>query len=95
MTFTSFEQYLDYHEAFLDKFINQDSEHELFISSYIHGHFSVEAAKTLNQGFDSQSECIKFFREQLCASIEQAINNNELEERDAEDVKEMLDTMKL
>ncbi|MFC4699753.1 YfcL family protein [Glaciecola siphonariae] len=37
--------YLDAKEAYLDSFIEKDDEQLLFESSYIHGHFSVVAAK--------------------------------------------------
>lgn len=37
-------EYLDQKEDYLDSFIDKDDEHLLFVSSYIHGHFSVVAA---------------------------------------------------
>jgi hypothetical protein len=38
------EVFLDQKEVFLDSYIDKDDEHLLFVSSYIHGHFSVVAA---------------------------------------------------
>lgn len=86
------EKYLDTKEAFLDKFIGNGTDHELFITSYIHGHFSVVAAKTMQHTplFEDADQAFVFFTEHLQQSIFDAIEKGELESQDAKDVTTML-----
>lgn len=91
-TIVEYHQYLDKQEAFLDAYIDTGSDHELFIASYIHGHFSVVAANLLIAMNDPKNEAhsILLWQEQtmfmLTQSIDQAISNNELSDKDASDV---------
>ncbi len=93
------DKYLDRKEAFLDKFIESGSEHDLFVASYIHGHFSVIAANVMR--FASDPSAAQFTLSDLCAnadrllqeSINTAIMNNELSESDAKEVIAMLDKL--
>jgi hypothetical protein len=94
--------YLDQKEAYLDQFIDHNDDYQLFISSYIHGHFSVVAAKlasTVAQVSPSEHEQADSdwfshaFEQQLRQDIESAIANNELSVKDAQAVKRMLSAM--
>lgn len=88
----SLNTYFDAKEAFLDKFIDTGSDHELFVASYIHGHFSVVAAKTMQEihAFSEAEQAIFYFTELLQTSIAKAINDGELSAQDAKDVTSML-----
>jgi hypothetical protein len=101
------EVFLDQKEVFLDSYIDKDDEHLLFVSSYIHGHFSVVAANLSqmlqNDALQNEVRLIEakndlhafahLFEGLLCQDIEQAIANNELSESDANAVKAMLAEM--
>jgi hypothetical protein len=89
---SEYHQYLDSKEAFLDSYIDSGSDHDLFIASYIHGHFSVIAANLLNAMNEPKNKNIKLTEWQektqlmLVNSIDKAIENNELASSDASDV---------
>lgn len=94
-----YHQYLDMKEAFLDAFIDKGSDHDLFIASYIHGHFSVVAANLLNAINESSDQPFDLlqYQEQTALTLRQSINtaikNNELSKTDATDVKVMLEAL--
>lgn len=90
MIFSTLDAYLEHKEAFLDAFIDSNSDHDLFVSSYIHGHFSVEAAKVCSQAQLTLNEAIIYFELLLNSSIASAIANKELNNTDAKDVQAML-----
>ena len=96
---SQYHQYLDIKEAFLDAFIDKGSDHDLFIASYIHGHFSVVSANLLNEINESshQSSDLLQYQEQtaraLSQSIDVALANSELSTGDASDVKVMLEAL--
>lgn len=86
------ESYLDRQEQFLDSFIDSGSEQELFIASYIHGHFSVVGVNFLNTIQTSsesrlaslnETDVLNSFNLELKDSVNQAINKGELEQSDA------------
>jgi len=94
------ERYLLEKEAFLDQFIERDDEYQLFISSYIHGHFSVVAAalaRSIAEGkigpFDDSSSFQAYFEALLRREIDSAIANEELSDKDAQAVLNMLSTL--
>lgn len=84
--------YLDKKEAFLDSYIDTGSDHELFVASYIHGHFSVVAANILNTMHEPKNQGFGLLHWQekiiamLSQSIDLAIANKELSDKDARDV---------
>lgn len=92
-------QYLDQKEYFLDQFIDSGSDQELFVASYIHGHFSVIAANIVSVLSQANSQDYTFeqyqqsFVSMLSTSVQRAIDNNELDNKDAEQVINMLDSM--
>jgi|GEM_PF-1671242 len=99
------EAYFQVKEAYLDSFIDNGSEQELFASSYIHGHFSVIAAnvmRSLNSSTSQHSpndtkqmlsETLQTFEQLLKKSINTAITENELARDDANDVVYMLEKL--
>jgi hypothetical protein len=86
------EAYLEAKERFLDQFIDHGSEHALFVSSYIHGHFSVVAAN-MPHTLVNLDEFTSTFKARLYSTVEQAIANKELSSDDANAVLEMLGAM--
>lgn len=89
-----FEQFLQQCESFLDSYIDAGSEQELFVSSYIHGHFSVVAASFHNlDDYSELEQLVLAFQQQLKQGIDNAIANNELSSEDAEHVQSMLDKL--
>ena len=98
-TLEQVENYLDAKEAILDAFIDSNSEHELFIASYIHGHFSVVAANimqlipVLENKHVSAAQWQLHTQHMLSTSISEAINNHELTAQDAKDVIYMLSSL--
>lgn len=86
------ESHLDRQEQFLDSFIDSGSEQDLFIASYIHGHFSVVAVNFLNTIQTSsesrlssltETDVLNSFNLELKDSVNQAISKGELEQSDA------------
>jgi hypothetical protein len=86
------EHYLETKEVFLDQFIDQGPDHALFVSSYIHGHFSVVAAN-MPPNIENLAEFRRDFKTRLYDTIERAIADKELSASDAEAVLEMLAKM--
>ena len=70
-------------EASLDDVVNHGSDDELFIASYLHGHFAVEA-RQLEMREDASLELLN---EKMLSSLDSAFKNNELESEDAKQVK--------
>lgn len=95
----NFTEYLDETEALLDAYIDSGSDHELFIASYIHGHYSVIAANLVHAVHCSQNQNARLAQWQkqtqhmLMQSIDDAIANNELAVCDAKDVIKMRDSL--
>ncbi|WP_333969846.1 YfcL family protein [Alteromonas mediterranea] len=70
-------------EASLDDVVNHGSDDELFIASYLQGHFAVEA-RQLEMREDASLELLN---KKMLSSLESAFKNNELESEDAKQVK--------
>ena len=70
-------------EASLDDVVNHGSDDELFIASYLQGHFAVEA-RQLEMREDASLELLN---EKMLSSLDSAFKNNELESEDAKQVK--------
>ena len=70
-------------EASLDDVVNHGSDDELFIASYLQGHFAVEA-RQIEMREDASLELLN---EKMLSSLESAFKNNELESEDAKQVK--------
>nr|WP_168710929.1 YfcL family protein [Ningiella ruwaisensis] len=94
------ENYLEQKEQFLDQFIESNDEYKLFVSSYIHGHFSVVVANlpehfTEVDGLESVDldTFSTTFEQNLRRDIDQAIENNELSSEDAGRVSDMLEEL--
>lgn len=76
-------------QAHLDSFIADGSDHELFIASYLHGHFDVAVAnveKLIEKGEDNP---ILTLHRLLETQLKSAFENNELSDQDAQQVTEL------
>lgn len=99
---TDFEKIIDDQETYLDSFIDTGSQQELFIASYIHGHFSVVVAGFLSSLSQMSASSLsdmsvtdlqQDFLSKLNNSINEAINNDELLAEDAIQVQIMLKSL--
>ena len=72
-------------EASLDDVVNHGSDDELFIASYLQGHFAVEA-RQLEMHADAS---LALLDEKMMDSLNSAFNNKELEGDDAAQVKQL------
>ena len=69
-------------EAALDDVVNHGDDDELFIASYLQGHFAVESRQLEMQ----ENATMKQLDDNMTTSLERAFANNELEKDDAERV---------
>jgi hypothetical protein len=80
-------------QAHLDSFIVDGSDHELFIASYLHGHFDVAVAnveKLIEQG---ENNPISTLQVTLDKQLQKAFGNNELSTSDAEQVNTLFNSL--
>nr|WP_297347712.1 YfcL family protein [uncultured Glaciecola sp.] len=80
-------------QAHLDSFIADGSDQELFIASYLHGHFDVAVAnveKLIEQGQDNP---ILTLQATLDAQLQKAFDNKELSSVDAEQVTGLFNSL--
>ena len=70
-------------EASLDDVVNHGSDDELFIASYLQGHFAVEARQLEMQ----EDATVAMLNDKMLESLNSAFANNELESEDAKQVK--------
>jgi hypothetical protein len=70
-------------QAHLDSFIADGSDHELFIASYLHGHFDVEVANVEKLIERGEASPILTLQAMLDAQLQKAFDNNELSTEDA------------
>lgn len=70
-------------EQQLDEVVVNGSDQELFISSYLQGHFAVMAGQSQVQNMTEISQLDGLMQ----TSLDQAFNNNELEAEDQNQVK--------
>jgi len=76
-------------EASLDDVVNHGSDNELFIASYLQGHFAVES-RQLEMREDAS---IAMLNDKMVESLNEAFANNELESEDAKQVKALWDRL--
>lgn len=72
-------------EASLDDVVNHGSDDELFIASYLQGHFAVEARQLEMQADAS----LTHLNDKMMDSLNNAFENKELEGDDAEQVQQL------
>ncbi|WP_394223249.1 YfcL family protein [Alteromonas gracilis] len=70
-------------ETSLDDVVNHGSDDELFIASYLQGHFAVEARQMEMQ----EDATVDKLNQKMLESLDSAFANNELESEDAQQVK--------
>lgn len=76
-------------QAHLDSFIVEGSDHELFIASYLHGHFDVAVANVEKLIEKGEEKPILTLHSALETQLISAFENNELSDRDAQQVTEL------
>jgi hypothetical protein len=76
-------------QAHLDSFIVDGSDHELFIASYLHGHFDIAVAAVEKLIEDGNQNPLLSLKETLEWQLEKAFQNNELNQQDAEQVTQL------
>lgn len=90
---STFIEQTDKMQGHLDSFIAHGSDQELFIASYLHGHFDVAVAtveKLIEQG---SSEPLATLKKNLDEQLQSAFTNNELSDGDAQQVNELFNTL--
>lgn len=78
----TFTDLIDAIEVSLNRFVDEGTDHELFIAGYLHGHFSLIASQVEQSdapGMDSLDKA-------LSDSLQAAFDNDELEKTDQRDV---------
>lgn len=81
-THHSFERFVTQTEQALDAVVDTGSDQQLFIASYLHGHFSLVSAQLVTAGcFDLDELDLT-----LNSSLQRAFADNELEEADQHEV---------
>ncbi|BFT29855.1 YfcL family protein [Alteromonas sp. D210916BOD_24] len=76
-------------ENALDDVVNHGSDDELFIASYLQGHFAVEARQLEME----EEASLAMLDEKIKDSLHRAFTNKELESDDAEQVKALWDRL--
>lgn len=79
--------------AVLESFIADGTDQELFIASYLHGHFDlaiVKAEKVELAKSSDEAERISYLKQALIEQLQLAFDNNELEENDQADVFQLV-----
>jgi len=70
------ERFIEQIENSLDNYIDAGTEDELFVSGYLHGHFSLVVSKALQQ----PKRNVALVQTLLINSLEKAFANNELDQ---------------
>lgn len=78
----AFDTFVDYVEQELDKVVVLGSDEELFIASYLHGHFSLAVSQILQ----SQQHTLEKLSDKVNVSLQDAFDNKELERSDQQKV---------
>jgi len=88
-----FYQHLEKMVAYLDSFIVTGSDQELFIASYLHGHFDLAVVQAEQaQGVSIKTRFDVLFS-QLSRQLDSAFKNNELTDADQKQVTELVTTL--
>ena len=83
---SNFYEQTDKMQAHLDSFIVDGSDQELFIASYLHGHFDIAVAHVEKLTELGQTDPISMLNSTLEIQLQEAFNNNELSADDAKQV---------
>jgi hypothetical protein len=78
-------------EAHLNSFIADGTDHELFIASYLHGHFDVAVANVEKLIESGEASPISTLQATLNAQLQKAFDDNELSTEDAGQVTALFD----
>ena len=77
-----FEQFLQKADAAFEQVVNSGTDQELFIASYLQGHFDLVVSQALQQ----QQANLSALDELMQQSLSQAFANKELEQNDQQQV---------
>ncbi|WP_232279377.1 YfcL family protein [Psychromonas ingrahamii] len=80
-------------QAHLNSFIADGSDHELFIASYLHGHFDVAVANVEKLIERGEASPISTLQATLDAQLQEAFDNNELSTEDAGQVTALFNSL--
>jgi hypothetical protein len=93
---TRFFENVDKMQSHLDSFIVDGSDQELFIASYLHGHFDVAVAET-EKKLEAQElvseAALQSLHDTLHLALDSAFANQELSDKDAFQVRELLNNL--
>jgi hypothetical protein len=93
---TVFFENVDKMQGHLDSFIVDGTDQELFIASYLHGHFDVAVAQT-EKKIETQEitpdAALQNLHDSLHLALDNAFASNELSDSDASQVRELLTNM--
>ena len=81
----AFNDFVDQCESALNNIVETGNDHALFVSGYLHGHFSL----VISQAEQVQEYCLNKLDERMRTSLQQAFAQGELEPADQEDVLAM------
>lgn len=80
-------------QAHLDSFIVDGSDQELFIASYLHGHFDIAVANVEKLIESGDNNPLASLQQILEKQLIDAFENNELSTLDAEQVTQLFNTL--
>lgn len=80
-----FNQRIQQTEDYLDSMVERGSDQDIFVSGYLHGHFSLSVAALELAGNTS----LEALRDQVSHSLQKAYSAGELAEQDSRDVDAM------
>lgn len=82
--------------AGLESFISDGTDQELFIASYLHGHFDlaiVKAEKADVPDVPDESVRISYLKQALTEQLQEAFDNNELNDNDQAEVFSLVERL--
>ncbi|MDF2178043.1 YfcL family protein [Aliiglaciecola sp. CAU 1673] len=78
-----FQAFVEAVEQAFDQAVEEGSDQQLFISSYLSGHFSLVVANALN----AKEHCLQSLNDKMQSSLAMAFANKELEGGDQDQVR--------
>ncbi|MFA3789756.1 YfcL family protein [Aliiglaciecola sp. SL4] len=82
MSHQQLEAFIQQAESQLDAVVDNGTDDELFIAGYLHGHFSL----VVSQALSSEQASIETLDKLLCANLDSAFAQKELEPEDQQKV---------
>ncbi|GBL03424.1 YfcL family protein [Glaciecola sp. KUL10] len=79
--------------AGLESFISDGTDQELFIASYLHGHFDLAIVKAEKADVPDESVHISYLKQALTEQLQEAFDNNELNDNDQAEVFSLVERL--